>query len=108
MKVFVGFRYDTRDEWIKELVIPFLEVLGCEVITGEEVYGIPLPTGVLEKLKDCDACIGFLTRRDGPDAEGKYTTHPWVLQELSAAQGHTPPIPIMPLVENGVNLNLGL
>jgi hypothetical protein len=64
MKVFVGFGYNDNDKWIKELIIPFIEELGCEVVTGEEMQGEKLSDGVISRVEESDACIGFLTKRD--------------------------------------------
>ena len=63
MKVFIGFGYNENDKWIEHLVIPLVEALGCEVVTGEEMQGERLSDGVIERISDSDACIGFLTKR---------------------------------------------
>lgn len=85
MKVFLGFGYNAKDGWVNELVIPFLQTLGCEVLTGEAMQGDNLKEGVLERIAEADVCIGLLTKRDDPDGDGIFTTHKWVVQELSAA-----------------------
>lgn len=85
MKVFVGFGYNDNDKWINEIIIPFIEELGCEVLTGEAMQGQQLSVGVKERISDCDACIGFLTKRGAKDANGYYATHRWVIEELTLA-----------------------
>ncbi|MGD0334400.1 MAG: hypothetical protein ABSA90_14265 [Xanthobacteraceae bacterium] len=37
------------------------------------------------RMRECRGCIGFTTRRD-PLADGKFSTHQWVLDELAAAR----------------------
>lgn len=105
MKVFVGFGYNDRDKWIKDLIIPFLEELGCEVVTGEEMHGEILSQGVISRIKDCDACIGFLTKRGQPNSEGVYTTHWWVISELSNALSFN--IPLFEIREKGIDSQAG-
>jgi hypothetical protein len=85
MKVFVGFGYNEKDKWINDLIIPFIKELGCEVVTGEEMQGEELTAGVINRINDCDACIGFLTKRGKPDQDGVYSTHWWVISELTTA-----------------------
>lgn len=106
MKVFVGFGYNADDKWITELIIPFIETLGCEVVTGEEMQGEKLSDGVIERIKSSDACIGFLTKRGNPTPEGTYSTHWWVLQELSIA--NTLGKPNFELREKGVEPQKGI
>lgn len=105
MKVFVGFGYNDRDAWIKELVLPFVEALGCEAVTGEEMHGEILSQGVIARIKECDACIGLMTRRGTPDAQGVYSTHWWVISELTNALSFN--IPIFEIREKGVDSQRG-
>jgi len=42
MKIFVGFGYHQRDEWIKELVFPLINSFDGDVISGEEIFGAVL------------------------------------------------------------------
>ena len=85
MKVFVGFGYNDRDNWINELIIPFIKELGCEVVTGEEMQGEELTEGVISRINESDACIGFMTKRGTPDQNGLFSTHWWVISELTTA-----------------------
>ena len=90
MKVFVGFGYNKKDEWINDLVIPFIISLGCEVITGEDMQAEALDEGVIARIKEADVCIGFLTRRTKIDKEN-YTTHRWVVEEIGIAISNKKP-----------------
>ena len=106
MKVFVGFGYNNNDNWINSLIIPFIEELGCEVVTGEEMQGEELSTGVITRINECDACIGFLTKRGSPNQEGFYSTHWWVISELTTAL--VKQIPIFEIREIGIDPQSGI
>lgn len=105
MNVFVGFGYNENDKWIKSLIIPFIEELGCEVVTGEEMQGEKLSDGVVARIKESDACIGFLTKRD-PLQNGTFTTHKWVIEELALALDKN--IPLFEIREKGVDVQKGI
>ena len=100
MKVFLGFGYNDNDKWITTLLIPFLKALNCDVETGEDMQGENLSDGVISRIKDCDACIGMLTKRDELK-NGKFTTHSWVISELANAV--TFDIPVFEIREKGVD-----
>jgi len=102
MKVFIGFGYNDNDKWIDQLVIPLVEALGCEVVTGEVMQGEQLSDGVIERISDSDACIGFLTKR-GKEAnqDGTFPTHRWVIEELTT--GLNKGKPIFEIREKGVD-----
>lgn len=106
MKVFVGFGYNDADKWIKETIIPFIEELGCEVSSGEDILGERLSTGVETKIEDCDACIGFLTKRGEKDGNGNYATHRWVIEELTLALGKKKAV--FEIREKGVDPQAGI
>jgi hypothetical protein len=84
MKVFVGYGYSDRDKWIEEEIFDLIRAFGGEPVSGKELYGRELEDGVREKIKECDALIGFATRRDKMQ-NGKYTTHRWVTDEIKTA-----------------------
>lgn len=107
MKVFIGFGYNDNDKWIQQLVIPLIEALGCEVITGEDMQGEILSQGVIERIEDSDVCIGFLTKR-GKEAnhDGTFPTHKWVIEELTT--GLNKGKPVFEIREKGVDLQKGI
>lgn len=104
MKVFVGFGYNDNDKWIKDLIIPFIKALDCEVETGEDMQGEILSDGVISRIRESDACIGFLTKRDKLES-GKFTTHSWVISELANAL--TFKIPLFEIREKDVDPQKG-
>ena len=107
MKVFVAFGYNDQDLWIRQFVIPLVETLGCEVVTGEDMHGQNLATGVLNLMSDSDACIGFLTRRGNqPNQDGTYPTHLWVQQELTVALSRN--ISVFEIRESGIDTQNGI
>lgn len=67
MKVFIGFGYNPADKWRIYLVFPLVKAFGCETLTREEIQGQRLSTGVIAKIDECDALIGIMTKRSGPD-----------------------------------------
>lgn len=112
MKVFIAFGYNSRDQWIRELVYPMVEAFGGEVITGENLYGtgMTITKGVIDRIESSDALLGFTTRRiDDFLADQKppvfWPTHQWVRDELVIA--HTK-IPIAEIRENGVDPQCGI
>lgn len=84
MRIFVGFGYNDRDKWVRDLVIPLVSSFGAEVVTGEDLHGEILSTAVIDRIRQSDCLIAFLTRRSQV-ADGTWTTHRWVTEELSAA-----------------------
>jgi hypothetical protein len=106
MKIFVGFGYNDRDLWVKNMVIPVVEAFDVEVLTGEEIYGEELTEGVRETIKKADAVIGFLTRRGAPSSEGVWDTHRWVSDELLFAK--TCGLKVLEVRETGVNSQGGM
>ena len=101
MRVFIGYGYNARDQWIETYVIPLVRAFGCKVEHGKAVYGGPLSDEILKLIRASDALIGFTTRRE-PDRQNPSATHPWVVQELTAAMSQVPPIPCVEVREEGV------
>ena len=103
IRVFVGYGYNARDKWVETHVIPLVTAFGCAVAHGQAVYGGVLPNEILKLIRDSDAMIGFTTRREPvPGRSDQFTTHPWVVQELTAAHAQIPAIPWVEVREEGV------
>lgn len=81
MRVFVGFGYNERDNWVKVQVFPILECMGFVVVTGEDMHGDLLQPEVKRRIEQCDAVVGFLTIRNAED-NGEFNSHLWVQNEL--------------------------
>jgi hypothetical protein len=108
MKIFVGYGYNERDKWVEELVVPLIEAFGDTPVTGKEVYGKELSDGIRGLIRECDALMGFATRRDGPNQKGLWSTHKWVSDEIRTADEQRPKIPYVEIREVDVDPQLGM
>lgn len=108
MKIFVGYGYNERDKWVENLVFPLIEAFGDTPVTGKEIFGKDLSDGVRGLIRECDALMGFATRRDGPDPKGLWTTHKWVSDEIRTADEQKPKIPFVEIREEGVDPQFGM
>ena len=101
MRLFIGYSYGARDRWVEDLVFPLATAFGCDVVHGRAVYGGGLPEEILKLVRGADAMLGFTTRRE-EQSPGAFSTHPWVIQELTIAHSQDPPIPFVEVREEGV------
>ncbi len=100
MKIFIGFGYNQKDQWIKELVFPLVQAFDGQILTGEDLHGEVISQGVIDKIKKSDGVLAFCTPRD-PLASGKFTTHQWVRDELVTALNNG--IPAIEIREKSVD-----
>lgn len=106
MRIFVGYHFDPRDQWVEDLVYPLIRAFGDEVVTGENLYGEgALGEAVTNKIKKCDALLGFATQRNKIQ-DNLYTTHPWVTGEI--AQGLALKLKVVEVRETGVDPERGI
>jgi hypothetical protein len=101
MRVFVGFGYNERDNWVKVQVFPILECMGFVVVTGEDMHGELLQPEVKRRIEQSDAVVGFLTIRDAEN-KGDFNSHLWVQNEL--LWGNAKEKPIVPIKEENVKV----
>jgi hypothetical protein len=87
MKIFVAYGYNERDQWVPNLVFPIIRAFGDEVATGEELQGEQITDAVMREIRQSDALMAFVTRRQKID-ETHWTTHRWVTDEISHALAH--------------------
>jgi hypothetical protein len=100
MRVFVAYGYAPNEEWVREFVVPVLEALDVEVITGERTRGERIDQVVSQRIESADALIGFLQRRE-PYADGKsWDTSAYVKDEIALAFSGKKPV--IRFVEKGV------
>jgi len=89
VRIFVGYHYNRRDEWVEQYVFPLVQAFGDEVVTGKHVVG-PLGEAIMKKISDCEAMIGVASRRNrlsnDPSRDDVFDTHVWVQQELHEAR----------------------
>lgn len=105
MKIFVAFGYNERDKWIPNLVFPIIKAFGDEVVSGEEVQGEQITDAVIREIRQSNALMAFVTRRDKIN-ENRWTTHRWVTDELSNAIAFK--IPVAEIREAGVDEQGGI
>src|SRR4051794_40929988 len=105
MRVFVGFGYNDRDRWIEQQVFPLLLGLGFTVVHGKDMHGQILQPGVMTRIDQSDAMIGFFTVREDQQ-EADFNSHIWVRDEMLYAAGFRKTI--FPVVEERVRLPEGL
>jgi hypothetical protein len=84
MKIFVGYGFNDRDRWVRDLVLPLIHSFGFETETGEGLHGEVITDAVQRRREKCQAMLAFATRRTALEAGG-WTTHRWVLDELAHA-----------------------
>jgi hypothetical protein len=105
MKIFVAFGYNDRDRWIPNLVFPIVKAFGDEVVSGEEVQGEQISDAVIREIRQSNALMAFVTRRD-QISENRWTTHRWVTDELSHAIAFQ--LPVAEVRESGVDEQGGI
>ena len=105
MNIFIGFGYNNDDKWIKELVFPLVESFDATIATGEDLHGQILSQAVTDRIKKADGLLAFLTRRDA-FANGRYTSHRWVYDELTTSIANN--IPAVEIREKMVDAQGGL
>jgi hypothetical protein len=105
MKIFVAFGYNERDQWIPGLVFPIIKAFGDEVVSGEELQGQQITDAVIREIRQSNALMAFVTRRDKIN-ENRWTTHRWVTDELSHAIAFK--LPVAEIREAGVDEQGGI
>jgi hypothetical protein len=105
MKIFVGFGYNDRDQWIEEQVFPILRCMSFTVVHGKDMHGAILQPEVQTRIEQSDAAIGFFTIREG-QGDADFNSHMWVRDEMvhANAKGKT----IIPVKEEGSRVPDGL
>lgn len=99
--VFLAFAYRPEDRELSAHVEQLLGSHDVRVTTGERLGGAALTPAVQKRIEDSDGLVGLLTRRDQL-ANGNWTTHQWVLDELAYARSRNKPA--IAVVEDGVNV----
>jgi hypothetical protein len=84
MRIFVAYGYNERDRWIEEVVFPLITAFDSKVVHGKDLQGEILSQEIQKRIKTSHALLAFCTRRDQL-ADGKWTTHRWVTDELAFA-----------------------
>jgi hypothetical protein len=105
MRVFVGYGYNNRDQWIEEQVFPVLECMGFTVVHGKDMHGKELAPEVKFRIDQSDAAVGFFTIR-AQQGQADFNSHIWVRDEIVYALAKDKLI--IPIKEDGVRVPDGL
>jgi hypothetical protein len=88
-RVFLSCHFGDSDRELVRRTEGLLESHNLQVITGEELGGGALTAEVMERIRDSDALVALMTKRD---EEPKYAgTHPWVVDEFKCAKNLNKP-----------------
>jgi hypothetical protein len=105
MRIFVGYGYNDRDQWIERDVFPILEAMNLEIVSGKDMHGDVLQEGVRERIEYSDGLIGFSTLRQG-QKRADFGSHIWVRDEMAHALALKKRV--VEVREKGVNIGEGL
>src|ERR1035438_5434730 len=105
MRVFIGYGYNDRDQWIERDVFPILEAMNLEIVSGKDMHGDVLQEGVSERIEYSDGLIGFSTLRQGQE-KADFGSHIWVRDEMAHALALKKRV--VEVREKGVNIGEGL
>jgi hypothetical protein len=98
-KVFLSFSFRDADRELVGMVDQLVMSHQLTRVTGRRLEGQNLTEAIREKINTSDGLIALLTRRD-ERADGSWTTHDWVRDELNFARQAG--IQAIALLEEGV------
>jgi len=101
MRVFLAFAFHDVDRELVGYVDQLLGSQYVQALTGEGLGGEALTPAVQARIDRCDALIGLLTQRERIQ-DGRFTTHPWVVDELGYARAHK--MRAIAVVESGLDV----
>lgn len=99
--VFLGFAFREVDRELVDHIERLLESHGLKATTGKAVGGERLNEAVEARIRNADAFVGLLTRRE-QFANGGWSTHGWIKDELRYARDQSRPA--IALVETDVKV----
>jgi hypothetical protein len=105
MRIFIGYGYNERDQWIETDVFPILEGMNLEIVHGKDMHGQVLQDGVKERIDNSDGLIGFSTLRVG-EKKAAFGSHIWVRDEMAHALALKKPV--VEVREKGIKIGPGL
>lgn len=100
-KIFLSFSFRNADRELVAAVEQLLASHHIQVTTGRRLGGDTLTEAIKEKINQADGLVALLTQRE-PLANGGWTTHDWVRDELNFARNANKKA--IALVETGVQL----
>lgn len=101
MKVFLAFAFRPQDKDLVGYVDQLLASHHAQAVTGEGLGGEQLNPAVQARIDSCDGLVALATQRDAK-RDGGFTTHQWVLDELSYARNQKKRA--IAVIEHGVDV----
>ncbi len=88
MKVFLSHTFRNSDRELVEQVEALLSSHDVQMVTGRRLAGQAVDDEIFRRIEETDALVAVMTRREtlGDAAEGRFTTHPYVRDELNHAR----------------------
>jgi hypothetical protein len=102
IRIFLAYSFQDADKELVNYVEQILASHGLERPRNDRLGGEAITRAVQKLIDDSDALIALLTRRD-KKANGSWTTHDWVKDELTYARSSRNKKAIA-LIENGVEV----
>lgn len=102
MQVFLSHTFHDGDRELVGQIESLFSSHDVQLVTGRRLGGEGLTPEIQKRIRGSDACVALMTRRErlGEPAEGRWSTHPWVRDELNHARGQE--LPSIALIETGV------
>jgi hypothetical protein len=101
-KIFLSYHFDDGpNRELARQVEELLESHSIVVITGEALGGGPLTPEIEGEIQAADALVALLTRRE-QQANGRWATHPYCVDELKHARARH--VPAIALLETDVDV----
>ncbi len=101
--IFLAFSYQSDfDKILANDVQALITSHGLKTKTGEVLGGEEIPKAVRDTIEKCDGLVALLTRRQEL-ANGNWTTHDWVRDEINFAREQKKKA--LAIIESGVAIN---
>jgi len=104
MEVFLSHSFREEDSDLVAKIEALLSSHDVRMLTGRRLAGAQVTQAVMDRIDRSDGLIALMTRREtvGDPQQGRWRTHPWVVDELNHARGRPTPIPTISLMQDGV------
>jgi hypothetical protein len=85
--IFLSYSFNKNDRDLAARLQSLIESHGIKVLSGKRLAGGELAPGIQERIRDADALVGLMTRRDKIEGREEWRTHDWVIEEMGIAEG---------------------
>jgi len=105
MEIFLSHSFREEGAELVARLEALMSSHNVRIITGRRLGGGPLTREVMSLIERSHGLIAVMTRREtlGDPADDRWTTHPWVIDELNHARSKS--IPAIAIVQDGVQVN---